>query len=275
MNWQRGRWSEDRILEAINATRHYRAVPYGRSAVGPEERDQLPDYWEAYQVVESVGKRPDILVVPRGNRELRRLEMELGDLTLANDDQLLPFLDAAICGLEAENSLWLAQQMPDFDRVPLTRLDVIAPTIWIKEEDAAGLARWERTYRIPVLVVQVFLDRAFAASFNEVMRRVRRIRRAETVAGRQEANRLQKELRVRLKAQSFWDARSGTSATKMTFRAHHTIGMDFGRLDPRPRFRTRILREPNGKVIPYVAFEDGRLVLSREARALLVALARR
>src|SRR5437016_6267029 len=37
MRWSQGRWSEDRIMEAVNETEQYYALPYGLSSVAPDD----------------------------------------------------------------------------------------------------------------------------------------------------------------------------------------------------------------------------------------------
>lgn len=58
MRFAQGRWSEDRIIEGINNTANYRAVPYGRSQVYVNnESETIEEYWKKYSGIETHGKR--------------------------------------------------------------------------------------------------------------------------------------------------------------------------------------------------------------------------
>ena len=76
--------------------------------------------------------------------DLERLgnpEERFGDTTLATDQDLAAYLEVAVCGIEAENSLWNAAKMPDYRKTELLkiRLDFVAPTIIVKREDETEL----------------------------------------------------------------------------------------------------------------------------------------
>lgn len=64
MRWSQGVWSEERLIQAVNETMKYFALPYGPSGTAP---DDDPRAFELYfERLEKAGlgqlKRPDLLV---------------------------------------------------------------------------------------------------------------------------------------------------------------------------------------------------------------------
>ena len=67
MRWSQGVWSEERLMQAVNGTGSYFALPYGPSGTAP---DDDPRAFELYfERLELAGlgrvKRPDLLVFRR------------------------------------------------------------------------------------------------------------------------------------------------------------------------------------------------------------------
>jgi hypothetical protein len=111
MRWEQGRWTEDIVMKAINSTRQFAAIPYGRSQISvATDPAELREYWRRYVQVEKTWKRPDFLLLPR-NVVVRNRKAWLGllkDPTTTSDRELAAVLKHAICGVECENSLWKA-----------------------------------------------------------------------------------------------------------------------------------------------------------------------
>lgn len=276
MRWEQGQWSEERIEGSINASDGFRAVPYGRSQIGPTDKAEIPEYWERFTAVESVGKRPDLLVLAKSDFEkLKPLIDSLGDLTLRDDAQLQPLLDAALCAVEAENSLWVGDRMPDYGRAKITRLNFVAPTLIVKEEDAPRLKAWQDHHNVPVCIIHVFFDRGYIATLDQILETVALIRQAEKQHGVVTARQLQKENGVIIKAQNYADSRTGSSTTKTIYRMHHTRAIEFGVVDPSdpPSAEPNVLYEDNGRIMAYVRFRGGTLILSRDGIDFLNTLA--
>lgn len=287
MRYEQGRWSEDRILESINASGRYRAMPYGRSGVGPKDKDKIADYWAKYREAESVGKRPDLLVLRREDYD-RLLPLKPEDPTLAKDEELKPFLDAAVCGIEAENSLWVAEKMTDYGK-PVNKLSFIAPTIIVKREDEEHLLAWQKHFGIPICVVQVFYDRAYMVDLDKIVDSVKRVQTAAAGEGvltlglesadvrarKRAADQVQKQLGVFITEQAFPDARRTTPTVKTIYRTHYSKTVLFGVVpeDQKPTFKADSIVEDNGKVMPFVTFSGGVLNLSTEAEQFLDGLA--
>lgn len=269
MRFAQGRWSEDRLIEGVNRMANFRALPYGRSEVGPEPRDKIRDYWRRYVAAEPHGKRPDVLVVRAEDYEWA-LRVAGNDPTTASDEVLAPVVGRAVCGIEAENSLWVAKEMRDFaTTVPLTRKDPKSPNIWVKDQDAPGLRVWMYHHQKPVVVVQVFYDAAYAMALHDILRLAKRVEGAP--AAQREAK--GKELGLFVKVQSYIDSRTGVATRKKVFVVHHSIATPFGDLQGKVSTDAKVIFGKNGKIMPYVHFSGGRLQITGEGERLLERIA--
>lgn len=267
MRFEQGKWSEERLVQAINSTDELRAIPYGRSQIGPGDREKIKDYWRDYCAAETKGKRPDLLVVRRSDYDWAMTSMG-DDPTTAPEERCAPVVAKAICGIEAENSLWIAKRMKDFHTtVPLRTVNPIAPNIWVKEQDIPGLKVWMYHYRKPVVVVQVFYDAAYAVELADVLAKA-----AHVEASPQSLRAaVSKEIGVFVRVQKYPDARGGAS-TKTVLVTHHSVAVRFGELTSEPVADARVIMEANGRIMPYVAFSGGALRVTAEGVTMLHSL---
>lgn len=157
MRWSQGIWSEERLVQAVNDTGRYLAVPYGPSGVAPDDVREFELYFER---LEAAGlrslKRPDILVFRHADEQtVASLLKALGGLAELpfipeTHPTMAALLSKALVAVECENSLWRAKMMPDYG-VPLTpqrrlggrlglKKSAVIPTVIVKEEDRRPLA---------------------------------------------------------------------------------------------------------------------------------------
>lgn len=289
MRYAQGFWSEERIVESINASEKWRALPYGRSGVGPDNKDEIADYWAKYRAAESIGKRPDLLVLRREDYD-RLLPTLPADTTLATDDELSEVLKVAVCGIEAENSLWIAAQMPDYGKAKITKKNFIAPTVIVKREDEAPLVAWQEHYGVPICVVQVFFDRGYIIRLSDItdaVAQIQAVARGEGVETlgiasmdvatlNKAKDAKQKEIGVFIVEQQFYDSRTNTATAKTIYKTHYTRATLFGVVpegeDKKPQLDAKVIVEANGKIMPYVTFKGGALDLSPDVDALFEEL---
>lgn len=191
MRWSQGRWSEDRLIEAVNATQDFFALPYGPSSVAPSGDVRAFELY--FERLDAAGlgkvKKPDLLIFRA--RDRKRVDVELEKLggveelpfTAEENPALKSLIRMALVAVECENSLWRAEKMPDFgaELKPQRRLNgkpglkksAVLPTVIIKEEDREPLAEWERRNKVPLHVWHVFFDRAYGLAFDEAERLVK------------------------------------------------------------------------------------------------------
>ncbi len=153
MQWSQGRWAEDVVVRAINATGEFWAVPYGPSSVAPSDPQEMEGYFERLDQASTVGKRPDLLILPQPDYEAVHRQLDtvgLENIPFTPEESLKFLLSKALIAVEVENSLWVASQMPDYGKgKPLVRRgypDLIGfaknkkvPTVIIKDEDLEPL----------------------------------------------------------------------------------------------------------------------------------------
>ncbi len=265
MRFEQGRWSEERLIDGINKTADFRAMPYGRSQIGPEEPERIKKYWKDYVAAESHGKRPDLLVLRTADYAWA-LEVAGGDPTTAPEAKLNAVVQKAVCGIEAENSLWVAKEMKDFaSKVPLTKKDPKSPNIWVKDQDAPGLRVWMHHHQKPVVVVQVFYDAAYAIPLHSLLVLADFIEKA----AEGERGDLEKKFGLFVRIQSYVDSRTGVATKKKVFVAHHSIGTPFGELEGEVKAEPKVIFGKNGKIMPCVFFSGGTLRITSEGQGLL------
>lgn len=256
MRFSQGRWSEDRIIEAINSQTKYAAIRYGLSMVGPTDPARWKEHWLQYQDFTAYGKRPDLLLFKKAvaRRVLRdpTTGKPIEDLLTVPDNLVGEIIANAVAGLECENSLWIVRKMPAFEK-PRTlrggktgfRKTDIIPTVIVKREDVASLEKWTSRYKKPIYVVQVFYDRAYMAEFGEILRH-------------------DKRGTARIVAQKFSN-RGGGVTIKETINLPYTYATQFGHSEEEPALVPEVIKEDNGHLLPYVRFEGGRLKIHEDA----------
>jgi hypothetical protein len=107
MRWSQGVGSEKRIIEAVNQTKEFFAIPYGPSGTAPSS--SVREFELYFERLEAVGlgkiKRPDLLIFSGADRVA--LEHEIG---LLGGNSELPFIhedDMRIAAILNEHwSLW-------------------------------------------------------------------------------------------------------------------------------------------------------------------------
>lgn len=173
MRWSQGRWSENLLVDAVNDTRRYFALPYGPSSTAPD--DDVRAFELYFERLEQAGlgdvKRPDLLVFRASDRA--RVDAAVAkaggveELPFTSEDapSIRELLRHAIVAVECENSLWKSRQMPDYGPVlkPMRRLggkpglkkSAVLPTVIIKEEDRAPLKAWQGEHHVPIHVWHV------------------------------------------------------------------------------------------------------------------------
>lgn len=114
MRWSQGQWSEERLIEAINGTDSFYALPYGPSSVAPDsDLREFELYFERLEAAGAAGvKRPDLLIFRSADKAaVQSMVEKLGGVQelpfTREDDPLMKGLIArALLAVECENSLW-------------------------------------------------------------------------------------------------------------------------------------------------------------------------
>lgn len=274
MRWSQGRWSEDRLIQAVNSTSRYYAIPYGPSSAAPQNDVRAFELY--FERLESAGlahiKRPDVLVFDAENKEkANTLVSALGGLeelpfTSESDTKMKRLLSLALIAVESENSLWKARNMPDYEKPqrPQRRLagrlglakNAILPTIIIKEEDRNPLRGWQDAAGVPIHVWHLFYDLAYALTLDD-------------------ADALVADGLVEPTIQVF-QAPGGATTKKAIYKfPYFRASYALGEITKEPDLVAEHIEDKNGHILPYVRFKGGKMVLHSTAIDALDGLPRR
>jgi AccI restriction endonuclease len=265
MRWSQGVWSEKRLIDATNKTNQFYAIPYGPSGTAPT--DDVRAFELYFERLEAAGlgqiKRPDLLVFKIIDKPfVDKLLTEIGgeeELPFIPEGNLQDLIQKAIIAVECENSLWVAEKMPNF-KTPMKaqrRLggklglakSAVLPTVIIKEEDRGPLSKWQEENKIPIHVWHVFFDRAFGLSFDE-------------------AQRLVNEGLI-LPTEQVFQAPGGATTKKAIYKYYYHYAYPLGVSSERPQLIPAFIEDKNGHILPYVKFEGGSLEIANEALNIL------
>jgi len=103
-NKEQGDWAEMTLLNVINSqSNNYIAVKYGRDDSIIAGEDGFKDFYESYQQeLDSIGKRPDILIFDKSDFPYD--ELNISNFSLELLDEIVP---KAKCGIEVRSSAFL------------------------------------------------------------------------------------------------------------------------------------------------------------------------
>lgn len=265
MRWSQGVWSENRLMEAVNETEKYLAIPYGPSGTAPT--DDVRAFELYFERLENAGlgnvKRPDLLIFKKSHKqEINDFLKGIGgiqELPFVVEEKLQSILKKTIVAVECENSLWKSKKMPDYatefsaqrrlsGKMGLKKTAVL-PTIIIKEEDREPLKKWQEKNRVPIHIWHVFYDQAFGIPLAE-------------------AERLIDDGLIQPTIQTF-QAPGGATTKKAIYKIYYRYGYPLGDAIEEPSLVSASVEDKNGHILPYVKFDGGKLELSKEAIEIL------
>lgn len=265
MRWSQGVWSEKRLIDAINKTNQFYSIAYGPSGTAPTNDVRAFELY--FERLEAAGlgniKRPDLLVFKIADKPfVDNFLADIGgeeELPFITEDMLQDLIQKAIIAVECENSLWVAEKMPDY-KTPMKfqrRLggqlglakNAVLPTVIIKEEDRVPLSKWQEENRIPIHAWHVFFDRAYGLSFDEAQRLV--------TDG------------LILPTEKVFQAPGGATTKKAIYKYYYHYAYPLGIASERPQLIPAFIEDKNGHILPYVKFEGGSLEIANEALNVL------
>ncbi|MBI4298553.1 MAG: AccI family restriction endonuclease [Chloroflexi bacterium] len=268
MRWSQGVWSEQRVIEAVNNTKDFFAIPYGPSGTAPTGDVRAFElYFERLDRAGLGGiKRPDLLIF--SNKDKRRIDKLLRDF---GGNQELPFipekdlqelLSFSILAVECETSLWKSKAMPNYDTplTPQSRLEgklglkktAVVPTVILKEEDRGPLIGWQDANNIRIHIWHVFFDQAFGLSLDR-------------------ANELIDKRLIKPTEQTF-QAPGGATTRKTIYKVYYHYAYLLGTSIEEPSLDSAYIEDKNGHILPYITFKGGRLAFTQEALVILEEL---
>jgi len=248
VNWSQGSWAERRVKESINAVDGYTAIQYGPSRGEPfQSLEEFERYSEQYEdaLDEYDYKRPDILVFrDEVLDKFTEEEREVIRDGKVSDTRHGEIIASACAGIEVETSLWKIRRKQELgDSLSIT----------VKKEDYQPLTDWIDEWNVPIFVLQVFFDDAYIVQFDSLSDPVR-----------------QKEESKRSSVTGF-RRRKNSDTSKVTYYVDvlKFPGIaQFGEFVDSPDVDARFLERDDGKVMPYVAFSDGKIKITTDLDTL-------
>lgn len=267
MRWSQGVWSETRLTQAILETGRFFAIPYGPSGTAPS--NNVRDYELYFERLEHAGlgrmKRPDLILFRNEDKKIVDTLLEtvggISELPFTREDSapIRDLLGLSLIAIECENSLWVAQRMPNYSTPlsPQRRLDkqlglkkaAVTPTIIVKDEDRERLKLWQETHGVPIHVWHAFFDLAWGLSLDEIERLI--------TTGQIDAT-----IQV-------FQAPGGATSKKAIYKVYHNHAYPLGETTQEPTLMADSITDANGHILPFVRFEGGGLRLLDPALKVL------
>jgi hypothetical protein len=161
-----GMWAEEKLIDAINSIPQFIAVRYGQSRYNHElisNKIAWKNYvTKLYDQMSKYGKRPDILVFRRDERSLSLPE----DISERDEEDIKDLVHDSIAGIECRSSSYYYDEYARERSKNRKEL-----SITVKNEDMDKLIKWRETYcgSKPIYYVQLFFDKGFFISFDEIL----------------------------------------------------------------------------------------------------------
>lgn len=171
------RWAEDLLIKSLGPRHGLLTTRFGLSEIRPDAELEYGT---------SDVKEPDLLVY-EVSALTRSQRMALRSLDLARQNRAdigpngkLGFItQKALVAIEVEFSPYKASEMAGrewktrtieaWGRRPLKNANPpTAPNIWVKKEDLQKLLTWERRSKVPIVVVHIFDQEAFAIPLRKI-----------------------------------------------------------------------------------------------------------
>lgn len=271
MRWSQGVWSEERIIQAVNRTDEFFAIPYGPSGTAPDDDVRALELY--FERLEAAGlgesKRPDLLIFRKSSQQtVNALISSLGGIselpfTPEDSNEIRELLARAILAVECENSLWKGRLMPDYgtELKPQKRLggkpglkkNAVVPTLILKEEDRKPLQIWQDANSTPIHIWHVFYDMAFGIALDKAQELI--------------------EQGLILPTEQVFQAPGGATTRKVIYKIYYHYAYPLCDATQEPELKAKFIVDKNGHILPYVHFEGGSMELREEALALLREIA--
>ena len=294
MRFSQGRWAEDILMRTVNETDDLRAVPYGPSSVAPSNPHEMERYFGRLDKAGAVGKQPDLLVLTRDDYEAVRPQLDeigLTNLPFTPEADLDFLRSRAVIAVEVENSLWIANEMPDYGKgVALIEL-AAKPRRFRKPE---SIARWEtwvenvqqfcrqsetrerlkgflETARVPTVIIKdedlsPLMD--WETTYNIPIFIFHVFYDKAYYISMQDA-RVLIESGVILPTEQTFYAPGGPTTHKLIYKIWYTLAQPLGKMTHEPEMSAKFVKDKNGHILPYVHFSGGQMALSAEILAEL------
>ena len=168
INREQGDWAEDLLFRAIlEVDRGIVPVRYGRTDKIVAGEPGFKEFYNKYQdELDGIGKKPDLLIF----RESDYDDKWNYDITSLDPELLDTIIPKALAAFEIRSSAFLVEEYHKYvesgERKGKRQFLSFTPKI----EDIYVIYKWIENYGVPHFYVQVFFDKVYCISFEDILR---------------------------------------------------------------------------------------------------------
>lgn len=247
---EQGDWAEDLLFRAIQKIdQDIVPVRHGRADKIVAGEPSFREFYQKYQdELDTVGKRPDLLIFKKTDYDTA-WNYDISSLSVKLWDKIVP---KAIAAFEIRSSSFLVDGYKEFmSKSKMVKQGRKFLSFTPKVEDIYVIYKWIRNYGVPHFYVQVFFDKIYCISFEDIL----------TIVSDKS-----------LKKQAFFIEKNAKNQFKSTIHIDIDKGMCLAEKVDMPEHQSEIKILERGRLLFYITFKGGwaQIDLSKLAKILSI-----
>lgn len=233
-NREQGDWAEDLLFRAIQEIdRDIVPVRYGRTDKIIAGEPGFKEFYNKYQnELDKIGKRPDLLIFKVSDYD----DKWNYDITSLDSDSLRGTIQKAIAAFEIRSSAFLVEEYKKYVKSEKRKGKRQFLSFTPKVEDIYVIYRWIKIFGVPHFYVQVFFDKVYCISFENMLRIV-----SDTTA----------------RGKIFTIEKNAKNQFKSTVHIDVNQGVCLAEKIEMPEHRSEVKKLISGRLLFYVTFQGG------------------
>lgn len=233
-NREQGDWAEDLLFRAIQKiNQNIVPVRYGRTDKIVAGEAGFKEFYQAYQdELDTIGKRPDLLIFKKDDYDAA-WNHDIGSLDIKLWKKIVPM---AIAAFEIRSSSFLVERYKEFMGKRADKQGRKFLSFTPKIEDIYVIYKWIKNYGVPHFYVQVFFDKIYCISFEDIL----------TIVSDES-----------LKKQAFFIEKNAKNQFKSTIHINIDRGVCLAEKIDAPEHKSEIKSLERGRLLFYVTFKGG------------------
>jgi len=247
---EQGDWAEMLVTQALSSIlTDFDVIKYGKTDTVMAGEAGFKEFYNRYQdELDSIGKRPDILIFRKG--VIPKLSDDISDVDFKQLGEIVPL---ALAGFEIRSSSFLSKKYKTAQQKSTTQKRTFL-SFTPKVEDLMVVLKWITIYRVPLYYVQVFFDAAYIIPFHKILK---------IISNPANKNRL------------FTIETSEKNQQKRTIHLDIGQGLHLGDISLPPEHYSAVKALDRGRLLYYVKFKGAKLELNHETLDWVLDNARR
>jgi len=234
-NREQGDWAEDLLFRAIKEIApDIVPVKYGKSDKIVAGESGFKEFYNRYQdELDKLGKRPDLLIFRKDDYHSKWNY----DITSLDAETLERVVPKAIAAFEIRSSAFLVEEYKKFiTRSNKEKKQRQFLSFTPKVEDIYVIYKWIKRFGVPHFYVQVFFDKVYCISFEDILR---------IVANKEARNSI------------FFVERNAKNQFKSTIHINIDNGLCLAEKIEMPKHKSKVKKLERGRLLFYVTFKGG------------------